>query len=208
VVAWVDPAVTKKDTSDSQAIQIDGIDGDRTGTIYRLWSWEKIDKPYNALKKAITQAARHGARSVGVETDQGGDTWEPTFKLARSAAEAEARAQGDTETADRIRRLTFREAKAGQGQDPKTHRASLMLADYERPGRRIRHVLGTHGVLERALNRFPKTAPLDLTDAAFWSWDDLRNGAEVAGWNPDTDPDYAEPAEDPYAADRQSRWQG
>jgi hypothetical protein len=209
VVCWVDPAVTKRDESDSHAIQIDGIDGpSTTGTIYRLYSWEEKATPLASIKRAITQAAIHGATSVGVETDQGGDTWRTVFTTARNAAEAEARARGDTDLADRIHRQTFREAKAGQGQDPKVHRASLMLADYEKPGRRIRHVLGTHNTLERALARFPKTAPLDLADAAYWAWDDLRNGSEVAGWNPDQDPEHGgeEPA-DPYAAARQSRWQ-
>lgn len=202
VVCWVDPAVTKKDSSDSHAIQIDGIADD---TIYRLYSWEQRATPLESLKRAIAKAALYGATYVGVETDQGGDTWQSVFREAKQAAEAEALMAGDQDTAGRIRRLRFAEAKAGQGQDPKAHRASLMLSDYEKPGLRIRHVLGTHLVLEKALARFPKTPPLDLVDAAYWSWDDLRNAPEIAGYNPDADdPDLAED-DDPYAARRQSR---
>jgi hypothetical protein len=46
-----------------------------------------------------------------------------------------------------------------------------MLSAYER-GQFV-HVIGTHETLERALRRFPKTKPFDLTDASFWSWHDL-----------------------------------
>jgi hypothetical protein len=49
-----------------------------------------------------------------------------------------------------------------------------MLTAYER--HTIRHVRGTHTVLEKALNRFLIKKPFDLVDAAFWSWDDLANG--------------------------------
>lgn len=202
VVCWVDPAVTKTDQSDSHAIQIDGIAGD---TIYRLYSWEERATPLEAIQLAITKAAQYGATYVGVETDQGGDTWQSVFREAKRAAEAEAITRGDKELASRIRRLRFAEAKAGQGQDPKAHRAGIMLADYERPGMRIRHVIGTHLILEQALERFPKTKPLDLVDAGYWSWDDLRNGPEIGGWAPE-EPEDAEQPEDPYAAQRQSRW--
>src|SRR5205085_3177694 len=71
----------------------------------------------------------------------------------------------------------FTSAKAGEGHGSKVHRSTRMLADYEKPGRRIVHVFGTHLVLERALRRFPKTKPLDLCDAAYWAWRDLREGS-------------------------------
>jgi hypothetical protein len=41
-------------------------------------------------------------------------------------------------------------------------------------------VRGTHATLERALNRFPKTKPLDLVDVAYWSWQDLNGGGGLA----------------------------
>lgn len=198
-VVWVDPAVTKTTESDSQAIQADGIAGD---TIYRLYSWEQRATPLVTIKRAIETAARYGANYVGVETDQGGDTWRSVFREARTAALDAAETEKEKAA---IRRIQFAEAKAGQGQEPKAHRASLMLADYEKPGLRIRHVLGTHLTLEKALHRFPKTHPLDLADVAYWAWDDLRNRPQIAGYAADIDTDLADEPGDPYAADRTSR---
>lgn len=210
VVCWVDPAVTKSDQSDAHAIQIDGIHGDtRTGTIYRLYSWEQRATPLESLKKAILKAVEFGARYVGIETDQGGETWDSVFREAKNLVYEEAIARGaPASELDSIRGMRMADRKAGQGDQPKVHRASLMLTDYEKPGLIIRHVIGTHTVLERALDRYPKTKPLDLVDAGFYSWDDLRNAPQIAAFNPD-----AETAEeggrrrpdDPYAAERQSR---
>lgn len=226
VECWVDPAVTKTDQSDAQAIQIDGIDGDsRTGTIYRLYSWEQRATPLEAIMRAILMAARFGALYVGVETDQGGETWESVFREAKDLLLGgrnnqipiglQRRMLTDLGATDlgpdvlaRIRRLRFKEAKAGQGQQPKAERASKMLADYERPGQRIRHVIGTHTTLERALRRFPLTAPLDLTDAAYWAWNDLRNSPVAVASSDDAGrPETAGETDDPYAAQRSSRWQ-
>lgn len=159
VVVWVDPAVTDTDESDSHGIQADGIAAD--GTIYRLWSWEARTSPEDSLRRAIEKAVELKAECVGVETDQGGDTWKPTYR------EAARRIVGAP---------PFRSAKAGAGHGPKVHRAAQMLADYEKG--RIVHVIGTHQALERALRRFPKTKPFDLTDAAYWSWHDLRHGVK------------------------------
>jgi hypothetical protein len=217
VVCWVDPAVTKTDQSDSHAVQVDGIDGDQqTGTIYRLYSWEAKATPLESLARAILAAARYGATYVGVETDQGGDTWTSVFREAKNILLDEGNlpdnlrairhqiGAGDLspEERARIRRLGFRSEKAGQGQLPKVERAGRMLADYERPGRRILHVVGTNTVLERALRRFPRTAPLDLVDAGYWAWKDLREGPQIAGGDPELTEE--EQAEDPYAAQRQS----
>lgn len=203
VVCWVDPAVTSTDQSDAQAIQIDGIDGDTTtGIIYRLYSWEQRATPLQAITRAIRKAAEYGAAYVGVETDQGGDTWESVFREATTAALDE---EADPEKRQRIQRLGFRQAKAGQGGQPKAERAARMLADYERPGRRILHVIGTNTILERALHRFFRTKPLDLVDAAYWAWDDLRYGPVIAAANPELDEDDKLVGADPYAAERISR---
>jgi phage terminase large subunit-like protein len=108
---------------------------------------------------------------VGVETDQGGDTWQSVYERAAAKVRAEF------EKADRRRVVAippFRWAKAGSTQESKAARSAHMLADYERG--RIRHVIGTHTALERALRRFPRTRPLDLADAAFWSWRDVGEG--------------------------------
>ena len=54
IAVWVDPAVTSTDQSDSMGIQADGIDED--GTIYRLFSWEAVTSPEDALNRAIRKA--------------------------------------------------------------------------------------------------------------------------------------------------------
>ena len=166
-VVWVDPAVTNKDSSDSHAIQVDGLAGD--GTIYRLRSWEHRTSPQDSLKRAIRWAVEVGAEHVGVETDQGGDTWESVFREALDAVQQEMALSGQTA----VYRWPFMtQAKAGATQESKSARAQHMLADYERPGR-IVHVRGSHDLLERSLRRAYRTKPFDLADAAFWSWKDL-----------------------------------
>lgn len=162
VSVWVDPAVTATDQSDSMGIQADGVTGDYT--LYRLWSWEQVSTPQSALEKAITKAVELGSHTVGVETDQGGDTWISVYRLAVDSLVDKGRIKREEAPA-------FQSEKAGAGHGPKVHRAHQMLTDYERG--RIIHVNGTHQTLEKALNRFPKTKPFDLVDAAYWSWNDL-----------------------------------
>ncbi len=161
-VVWVDPAVTNTDASDAHGIQADALGVD--DRVYRLYSWEDRTSPEDALRRAILKAVELGAEAVGVETDQGGDVWASAYREASRQLVAEGLIQADQAP-------PFRSAKAGQGHGPKAHRAAQMLADYERGT--IVHVIGTHGVLERALRRFPKTKPFDLVDAAYWSWRDL-----------------------------------
>lgn len=160
IVVWVDVAVTDTDYSDSHAIQADGLGVD--GKMYRLWSWENRTSPEDSLKRAITKAVELGAESVGVETDQGGDTWKTVYQKAAEGFETVPK---------------FRWAKAGAGRGSKVERASRMLADYERG--RIVHVEGTHVALERGLRRFPKTKPYDLVDACYWGWEDLLGGEQM-----------------------------
>lgn len=186
---WVDPAVTNTDKSDSMAVQCDGLAAD--GTIYRLRSWEQRTTPVNALKLAIAWAMCEGASRVGVETDQGGDTWRSVYKEALQAVRddlARIRAgDGADGLPEYVRALAelagrepsellspfFGEAKAGSTQQPKEHRIQQMLTQgYEKAGA-IVHVLGTHAVLERALFRFPARKPYDLADAAYWCWKHL-----------------------------------
>jgi phage terminase large subunit-like protein len=169
IVVWVDPAVTDKDQSDAFGIQADGLAPN--GDIYRLFSWEDRTSPRDALRRAIRKAVELKAEAVGVETDQGGDTWQDSYELA-----AQELVDAGEITAAEV--PAFREAKAGAGHGPKVHRASQMLIDYER-GRFV-HVLGTHGVLEKALKRFPLTKPLDLVDGGVWSWLDLTDQLEDA----------------------------
>lgn len=83
IVGWVDPAVTDKDESDSQGIQFDGVD--QQGAIYRLWSWERRASPELVLRLAIAKGIDLKAQRIGVETDQGGDTWRPAYRDAATA---------------------------------------------------------------------------------------------------------------------------
>ena len=178
-VVWVDPAVTNTDASDSHGIQADARASD--GTIYRLYSWEGRTSPEDSLRRAILKAVEIGASRVGVETDQGGDTWATVYRAA-----ADRLVEDGLVGADAV--PSFASAKAGQGHGPKAHRASRMLADYER-GRFV-HVRGTHATLERALRRFPRTKPLDLVDCAYWAWHDLAGGTGVVVSHTDADEPY------------------
>jgi hypothetical protein len=163
IVVWVDPAVTDTDQSDAHGIQADGLGAD--GMLYRLYSWEDRTSPDDAIRRAIRKAVELKAEAVGVETDQGGDTWRAVYDAAWDALIREGAIPAETP------KPTFRQNKAGAGHGPKVHRAGQMLAAYERG--EIIHVEGTHQTLERALARFPVSKPFDLTDAAYWSWHDL-----------------------------------
>lgn len=167
IVVWVDPAVTDTDQSDAYGIQADGLADN--GDIYRLYSWEDRTSPEDAMRRAILKAVEFKAEAVGVETDQGGDTWRATYNAAWDALAASLK--------DKPRKPEFRQAKAGAGHGPKAERAARMLADYER-GRFV-HVIGTHETLERALRRYLLRKPFDLVDACYWSWNDLRKRKSV-----------------------------
>lgn len=159
LVVWVDPAVTSTDQSDAHGIQADGLGVD--GLIYRLFSWEGRTSPEDALARALAKAVELKAECVGIETDQGGDTWQSTYREA-------ARQLGLSDPPP------FRSAKAGAGHGPKAHRQAQMVASYERG--QIVHVRGTHETLERALKRFGLRKPFDLADASYWAWYDLVGG--------------------------------
>ena len=187
---WCDPAVTNTDRSDCNGIQADGLGSD--GILYRLWSWEHRSTPLETLCRAIIKAVEIGALIVGVETDQGGDTWESVYREAYrvlSAPEDQLRPEELNDAVKRFRiqfsqaraqrgdgfiQPTFRSAKAGSSAMSKTERGMQQLAAYERG--KIAHVIGTHDVLESALRRFPAAKPYDLHDAAYWSWHDLTGG--------------------------------
>jgi hypothetical protein len=191
---WVDPAVTSTDESDCQAIVAGGISDD--GDIYALYGWENISSPLETLKRALLKAIEYGFRYVGVETDQGGDTWVSVYQLAWQAI-----VDGDEyphvvnrETAAALgvpvdhhphvetfinrndewqpyERPSLLTAKAGAGHGSKVERNQRMLTDYERG--QVIHVIGTHTAVERSLRRFPQK-PLDLADAAYWLWYHLQ----------------------------------
>lgn len=129
-VVWVDPAVTDTDQSDAHGVYVGGVD--ERGTIYAIYAWEQRSTPMKTLTRALKLAEEYGCSAVGVETDQGGDMWRELYYRA-------AESLGITSPP------AFKSEKAGAGFGPKSHRASQMLADYEKG--RIGHVLGTHDTL-------------------------------------------------------------
>jgi phage terminase large subunit-like protein len=171
IVVWVDPAVEDSDRSDCHAVQCDALA--ESGIIYRLHSWEARATPVAALEKAIVNAIRHHAEAVGIETNQGGQTWRSVYREA-------AQELGLTNS-DRLPPLRMKKAGAGTG--PKAERQARMVADYQLG--RIVHVVDetparSHEVLEAALRRFLVRKPYDLGDVAWWSWSDLRRGRPPA----------------------------
>lgn len=172
VVCWVDPAVTNKPESASQGISIGGVTDD--GILVGLYFWEGIESPEKALEKAIYQGYQWGAEQVGVETNQGGDTWKSVWKLA--AAEVTKRLTKEWEQlhpgqiCPPIALPKFTDAKAGAGDGPKIERNGQLLTEYERG--KVKHLVGTNAVIEKALRRFPNP-PLDAADSWWWVWKDL-----------------------------------
>lgn len=165
-VVWLDPAVTNTDQSDSQGIVCDGLGSN--GLYYRLWAWEGRTTPLSAVKRAIEKAIELGADTVGIETDQGGDTWKSVYHEACEELRDAGILNGPAPR--------FDQKKAGAGHGAKATRAQRMLVDYER--KKFRHLEGTTAMLETALQRFPKVKPFDLVDASFWSWMDLSQGGK------------------------------
>lgn len=175
-VVWVDPAVTSTDDSDSMGISSGGIQED--GIIIMLKQKEFITSPEDALVQAIELGIEINAEHVGVETDQGGDTWSSVYhrakeKVMEKLKKAYALQNPDVEEKDYPKFIVpgFTWDKAGSGYGSKGERNQRMMTDYENG--RVKHLLGTHAVLERSLRRFPKK-PLDLADASFWVWNDLK----------------------------------
>jgi hypothetical protein len=168
VEVWVDPAITSTVKSNCQGIQADGIDEKRR--LYRLYSWEGILSPEAALKKAIFKALELDARAIGVETDQGGDTWQLSYNGVFQSMLDKKEIPADS------RKPQFKSAKASSI-GGKVERQNMMRLDYDSGA--IFHVLGTHQALENALYRFPLLEPFDLADASFYSWLALRHRG---GW--------------------------
>lgn len=180
-VVWVDPAVSNTDASDAYAIHADAITADRRN-IYRLRSWEQRTNPDDALERAIIWAAELGADHVGVESDQGGDTWQVIY---RSVGERLLRDRVIKKVprfkSDKASKQPGKSRNDGSSNPSKVGRAQEMLAVYEDPSIRVWHVRGSHLVLEDALSRFPREKPYDLVDAATWSIRDLTGKLRSKG---------------------------
>jgi hypothetical protein len=172
IVCWVDPAVTDKPESASQGISIGGITYD--DIMIGLFWWEGIDSPEKVLEKAIYKAWQLGCEQVGVETNQGGDTWKSVWKLAAKVVEErimkEWAADHPGQLIPPVSLPKFTDAKAGAGDGPKIERNGQLLTEYERG--KVKHMLGTHQTIEKALRRFPNP-PLDVADSWWWVWQDL-----------------------------------
>lgn len=173
IVVWVDPAVTSTDGSDASAICVAGMGFNKL--VYIIHSWEGRKLPNEVMEKAIMHALEFGADKVGVETDQGGDTWRPVFDAAITRLK-----QLHADLKKETRWPKFASVKAGKfrvGKTPlsKADRASrVLLSAYESGA--IIHVVGSTTMLEAALLRFPLSKPFDLVDAAVLAVDDLRGG--------------------------------
>lgn len=172
-VCWVDPAVTDKPESASQGVSIGGLD--IADNLIGLYWWEGIDSPENVLERAIYKGWEWGCEQVGVETNQGGDTWKSVWKLAAKRVEERIQQEWRTANADRenvppISLPKFTDAKAGAGDGPKIERNGQLLTEYERG--KVKHMKGTHQTIEKALRRFPNP-PLDVADSWWWVWQDL-----------------------------------
>lgn len=178
---WVDPAVSETDESDSMGIAAGGIT--RKGLIIGLYWWEAITSPENAIERAIMKAIEIRSTTVGIETDQGGDTWKSVYLRALEKVRKRLISTMRRDDYDRIifPRFTSRKAggmdeSTGHSYGSKVERNFKMLVDYE--SGQVIHMIGTHTIIEKALWRFPKE-PLDVADATFWMWDDLRNKRQV-----------------------------
>lgn len=205
-VVWIDPAVTDTDNSDSQAVLASGIDDQRR--IWHLWAFERRTSPVEACRQGILAAVRYGADWVGIETDQGGDTWDSVYREAAQSLIDEALAHPVAGEPD-PRLLTTRDiprktdAKAGGSRQSKKHRVQQTRGGWELGRNRI--VRGTHRILIAALRRFPRVKPFDLADVSYWVWKDLDGGGVIAGSAHDHESEYTKPdSDDPYAVNRRS----
>ena len=183
IVCWVDPAVTDKPESASQGISIGGLTYD--DVMIGLYFWEGITSPEKCLENAIYHAWQWGAERVGVETNQGGDTWKSVWVLA--VKKVEERIRKEMEATGKYNKDNpmppislpkFDEAKAGAGDGPKIERNGQLLTAYEIG--KVKHMIGTHQVIEKALRRFPNP-PLDLADSWWWVWKDLIGDKKKEG---------------------------
>ena len=182
---WVDPAVSSTDESDSMGISAGGITTDNI--VIGLYWWEDITSPEDALERAIEKAVEVKSLTVGVETDQGGDTWRTVFNVALAKVKERLKKKLPPDEYNAIVWPQFTSEKAG-GHDEKTgksygskaERNSKMLTSYENG--QVYHMIGTHKTIEKALKRFPNT-PLDVADSWFWCWHDLTRNVPL-DWKP------------------------
>lgn len=166
IQVWVDPAVTDKDSSDSNGIRAGGrvgetgLGGLRTGLIVGLYSWEGRDSVDSMMRRAIEIAVELKASTLGVETNQGGDTWEVVFDATWDKMLTEELIPPSTP------KPRFAQVKATVATGGKRERWQLARAARQRGD--FMEAVGTHGTLFKALRRLPETKPYDLADVDEW----------------------------------------
>jgi len=201
---WCDPAVTSTDDSDNNGIVAGGIADDGPGTIYIVYSDERIDSPVGVLKRAILKAIELRFDSVGVETDQGGDTWKSVYYQAwQEIVEGDeqshiisretAVARGDIDTSEytpdellRIDAFIWRdEVEAWEPLRRPKYRYAKAGAGHGSKVERNQRMLSDYelGRVAHVLGthgnlekalRRFPNKPLDLADAAYWLWYHLK----------------------------------
>lgn len=179
VAVWIDPAISSTEHSNSQGISVGGRTTDKK--LIGLKWWEGITSPLKAMIMAIKWGYEWGAIHIGVETDQGGDTWESVYKEAckvvKEELEEEWKLFNDDQPVPEFKLPKFtsdkasaRDEKTGLSKGNKMERNQRMLTDYEHG--KVLHMIGTHTIIEKALNRVPDD-PWDLSDSHWWLWYDL-----------------------------------
>lgn len=195
VQVWIDPAISATETSNCQGIACGGKTV--SGRLIGLWFWEGVTTPQKAMEMAIEKGYEWGASCVGVETDQGGLTWESVYKEAaqnvlKRLEERRLNEWKNEHEEDEVplfpdiilpkfmhdKAATLR-GRAGMEKGSKMERNSRMMTDYEKG--KVIHMFGTHSVIEKALWRIPDN-PWDLSDAWWWCWFSLiGNSKEIFG---------------------------
>lgn len=166
---WVDPAVSKTDQSDSCGVTVAGLGTDRR--YYFLWSYEQRATPLEALTVAVNASVEFGCDVLGVETDQGGDTWKVIYQQVLAKVMDKLTEENGGQLPEGVRMPRYEYAKAGSAQMSKMDRLDHMRAEYDLG--RIKHVGSGAHVLERGLKRFPRYPPLDAADSSWHAWNYL-----------------------------------
>lgn len=158
VHVWVDPAVTDTANSDSNGVRAAGRRAD--GKVIGLYSWEGRDSVEAMMERAILKAVELRASTLGIETNQGGDTWITVYTAVWDRLIREGKVQPQTP------KPRLQQVKASSATGGKRERWQLARAARER-GEYL-EAIGTHEVLFRALRRIPETKPYDLADVDEW----------------------------------------
>lgn len=193
---WVDPAVTSTDNSDAMGIAAGALLTNKK--ICMMYFWERVTTPLDAMRRAILKALEYRFRYVGIETDQGGDTWRSVYKLAWMSILEDESIDWVLSKDDALERGLIDEedyatlkgewamVKPNPDDEWEITKRPLMKSAKAGSGvgskiqrnqkmltdyelGRVVHMVGTHYLGESALYRFPNK-PLDLADAMFWLW--------------------------------------